>query len=485
MSNGTVTLEALDRVQAALRVAGDEAQTAATATGTGTRGFLIPPVGNALNVVRDETASASRRLLVAAKGAEVASILLGRDKPQAFFLAVENNAESRATGGVITNWGLLRSDKGVVKLEDFRREDDLDNLRLALPRDLRGPADYVRRYSQFAVARDWHNINLTPDFPTAASVIADQYEQASRNHVDGVISVDPVGLASLLRLTGPISVAAWPEPITADNVVRITLRDEYEEFAGNPTEAQRERFLGDIAAEVWRRFSTGGFGSAEALSQTLARAVSAGHMKMWTSAKDPQAFFEKVGASGRVRTDASDAVLVTTQNASGNKVDYYLHRKLEYNVRVLDKRAGSADVRSTLRVTLRNDAPSSGLARYAIGPFDDRFKAGENRTYFTAYSPLILRQATVGTEPLAMQVAPELGRYAYSAFVSIPPGETRTIELTLSGSLPLDQGQLVFDVVRQPVLNADQVVVTVTNDAAATELFRGPLWRARRLRMPL
>ena len=45
--------------------------------------------------------------------------------------------------------------------------------------------------------------------------------------VDGVMSVDPEGLAALLRLTGGVDVADWPETITADNVVDVTLRDAY------------------------------------------------------------------------------------------------------------------------------------------------------------------------------------------------------------------------------------------------------------------
>src|SRR5207248_684885 len=91
----------------------------------------------------------------------------------------------------------------------------------APPRTLQAPKDFVRRYSRFDVAREWTNVNMSPDFPTVAAVIADQYKQYSGTRVDGVIAVDPLGLAHLLTLTGPVQVPGWPTPIGANNVVKI------------------------------------------------------------------------------------------------------------------------------------------------------------------------------------------------------------------------------------------------------------------------
>jgi hypothetical protein len=63
-------------------------------------------------------------------------------------------------------------------------------------------------------------------------VIADLYPQSGGTPVDGVIAVDPEGLAAMMRLTGPITVPEWPVPITSANVSAITQNEAYVTYAG-------------------------------------------------------------------------------------------------------------------------------------------------------------------------------------------------------------------------------------------------------------
>ena len=66
-------------------------------------------------------------------------------------------------------------------------------------------------------------MNLSPDFPSVAEVLETLAPQAGLPRVDGVLSVDPAGLAALLQLTGPVTVPDWPVPIDSGNVVNVTL----------------------------------------------------------------------------------------------------------------------------------------------------------------------------------------------------------------------------------------------------------------------
>ena len=47
------------------------------------------------------------------------------------------------------------------------------------------------------------------------------YGEAAVQHVDGVLALDVPAVASLLELTGPVSVAGISEPVTAANVSDI------------------------------------------------------------------------------------------------------------------------------------------------------------------------------------------------------------------------------------------------------------------------
>jgi hypothetical protein len=106
----------------------------------------------------------------------------------------------------------------------------------------------------------------------------------------------------------------------------------------------------------------------------------------------------------------SDAVAVTPSNSAANKIDFYLHRTVSYDVQLdPDARADSTRASGELRVMLDNKA--KGLPQIVIGPFDPRFVAGENRSFASIYSPLRIDQAIMNGK--ATSVAP--GRSAAAA----------------------------------------------------------------------
>ena len=112
---------------------------------------------------------------------------------------------------------------------------------------------------------------------------------------------------------------------------------------------------------------------------------------------DEQQLAVQLGVSGRMDPVRSDSIAVTSSNAAGYKIDYYLDRSVDYRVMVHPNDAGtSALANATLSVSLDNTAPDSGLPEAVIGPFlPSRFVAGENRAFLSMYSPLQFASATV------------------------------------------------------------------------------------------
>ena len=52
------------------------------------------------------------------------------------------------------------------------------------------------------------DVNLTPDFPTAAATAQAMWERKTGQHVDGVLSLDPVALGYILDATGPVKITS-------------------------------------------------------------------------------------------------------------------------------------------------------------------------------------------------------------------------------------------------------------------------------------
>jgi hypothetical protein len=77
--------------------------------------LLIPELRNGVVDLREQLDAVDRRVRVSLDGATAAKRLLGYDRPRRYFVAVQNNAESRATGGYIGNYGILVAKGGHVE----------------------------------------------------------------------------------------------------------------------------------------------------------------------------------------------------------------------------------------------------------------------------------------------------------------------------------------------------------------------------------
>ncbi|HEV3401948.1 MAG TPA: DUF4012 domain-containing protein, partial [Acidimicrobiales bacterium] len=344
-----------------------------------------------------------------------------------------------------------------LRLERFGRLEDL--VKGGSPhRVLNAPPEFLERYRGFDVANSWQQVNVSPDFPTTARIIGELYPQSGGRPVDGVIAVDARGLSALLAATGPVHVPGWPDPVSAANVVDITLRAAYERY---PIQEERVVFLGAVARRVWEAFTTAEVGNAALIMRSLDGAVRGDHFLAYSSHPEEQALISRLGADGSVPPLNGDFVLAVNQNVSANKVDLYLQRRLRYHA-LVDPSSAPARVSGQLEVSLDNGAPSAGLPSGVIGPYDARFAPGENRTYLSLYTPFGYRSATLEGNPVALASHPEFGRLAHSATVSLPPLDSRSVRLDLEGLVQLEEGDWYrLDLGHQPLVIPDAVEVSL------------------------
>ena len=277
--------------------------------------YLAPPVREAVDKVHTQLARADREAQHAAVAAELAPAIFGGEGPRTYLLVVQNNAESRATGGFIGSYGLITALDGKLDVGELLRTHNLERPRCVELPDVsyEAPDDYRTRYTQFAPATTLQNVNLSPDFPSVAQVLMSLAPQAGLTTVDGVLSVDPQGLAALLELTGPVDVVGWPTPITAENVVNVTLRDAYARVRGD---ARTRRLPRRRRPGRGRRGHVGQPRPAGADRQgARRRSRTQGHLVLAFARPEEQELAVELGVSGRMEPVRSDAVAVTTSNA--------------------------------------------------------------------------------------------------------------------------------------------------------------------------
>jgi hypothetical protein len=474
VSTGQVPVEAIRALQAPAAQAVADLGAATARLGRARSPWLVPVAARRLDDLVARVSRAKDQAGSVLTAARLGPAMLGGDGPRRYFLAVQTPVESRGSGGFLGNFGEIGADSGRLNLVRLGRTADL-NAGGAGNRVVHGPPDFVARYGRFGPERLWQNVTMSPDFPSDAQVIADLYPQSGGAPVDGVLAVDPYGLAALLRVVGPVTVSEWPEPVTAANAPRVLLYEQYLNLA----RATRLDFLEEVTNQVWQRLLTGNRRMAD-LAKAVAPAVAQKHILLFSGRAEEQAALSRLGVAGAMPAPDDDFLGLVTQNAGGNKIDWFLHRSMADDVRI-DPATG--DVDATVRITLRNDAPARGLSHSLIGnvitpPLPD----GTNKLYLSLYTPWGMDGATLDGNPALLESERELGRNVYSAFLTIAPGATTVLEVRLRGRRDPARSDYGLTLFRHSAVAADDVTVHVArgrrSDSATVKLDRD-----RRLRL--
>jgi len=457
ITDGRVPLEQLAAIEPPVADLAGRATAARQRLDDARSAWLVPQLADNLDSQLGRMRDIEKSTALANRVLPMMPRLLGRDEPRRYFLAIQTPVEARAGGGFMGNFGEITAEDGRLSLTRIGRLADLAPVPGQPERTLEAPEDFLARYARFDPARTWANVNVSPDFPTDAAVIANLYPQSGGAPIDGVIAVDPAGLAALLALVGPVEVASWPHPITAANALQVLLFDQYQRF-NVTSEEQRVDFLGEVAQVAWGRLTSGDLPSVPELLATLGPAVGTKHFFFSSTRPDEQRLFEDMGAAGKMAPLTGDFIGLVTQNAGGNKIDYFLRRKVEYRAQ-LDP--GSGQLQASVKVALHNDAPATGLSASLIGnEVIPALPYGTNKLYLSFYTPWRLVDASLDGTPVVLERATELGRQVYSTAVVIPPKSAVTLELSLSGRLA-ETDDYRLDVYRQPMVSPDQVTTSL------------------------
>ncbi len=225
---------------------------------------------------------------------------------------------------MILNYGVLEGADGTIDLTDFGRIDELGPVGPVPPELL--PADYLARWAGFDARTRFRQANLAGDFTLVAPTLEAMYTSATDRPVDGVIQVDPQGLAAILEAVGPVTVPEVGE-VTSETVVALTLNEAYFRF---PDVEERSDVLGDVAEAAFRRLVDGDFPSLRPLAESIVEAVDGRHFVMHSATAAVEEAITAFGADGAYpQIDEVDTVALTAQNLAGNKLDYYLDTDLQ------------------------------------------------------------------------------------------------------------------------------------------------------------
>jgi Protein of unknown function (DUF4012) len=368
--------------------------------------------------------SASTTAERAGRSLKLAAGLYGPAGTARWFLAFQNPAELRGTGGLIGEYGILESSPTGPKLTTVDSYQALDR---RTTQGVQLPRQVASRYGRFAIDRAWSSVNIPPDMPTVGRIITGLYQQVTGDRIDGVIAADPLAVAKVLDAGGPIQ--AGGKRLTSANVAQETLVQAYVRYAkDNPA---RKRYLEQVARASFASFQRAVVSRPAELVKGLAAAARGRHLQVYSADPAGQAALVGLGLAGGAAAPAEgDYLMPVGINAGGNKLDAFMERTLDWRVRL----AADGSARATATLTLHNTVPSSGLPRYIVGPYDSRFRKGVNEQIQSLYvaGGYGFSRASLDGRPVGAEAEAELGGLALTQAVGVPAGATATLRYELA-----------------------------------------------------
>lgn len=419
-------------------------------------GWLLPPLNDRLDQFAGDLADARRDTDLASEMLDLTPTLFGGHGPRRYLVAFITPAELRGAGGFIGSYAELTAIDGKVRLTRSGRIRELIDGAPPDTRRLHGPPDYVRRYARIHPTDALQDITVSPDFPSDASVLQQLYPQSGGLPIDGVIGVDPSGLAALLKLTGPITVPGLDGSLNARNAEEVLLRSQYLSL---PDEAERNEILSEAIRATFEKLTNSSLPAPRAIAHALSDPTRSGHLRLWSPDKAEEALFERLGADGALAIPkGSDGFSVVQQNDGQNKLDAYLHRTIAYHATV---DADTGALKARLSIELRNDPPGLDLPRAVVGNVRGA-PVGTNVAHLSIYTRQHLASATIDGVPVKLGPDRELGLNVYdTADLRIPPGGVVKIVLELEGGVDLTNGY-DLQILPQPVANPDRMSATLS-----------------------
>jgi hypothetical protein len=422
-ADGRIDLATLRQVEPAVEAVAASVRRAAAITESLPPQTWLHPLDRAAATAQIEVGKLRRVATQAVTVSRILPTLFGEGHPRTYFVAFQNDAEARGTGGLPGAFAILQATDGRLEFKNFYPDTEL----AGVSADVNLGEAYDTLWGKGVTENIYVNSNISPHFPDAARIWAAMWRQKTGQVVDGALALDPETLSYLLAVTGP---AALPdgEQVTAANVVELTQNSSYLRFGADS--AGRKQYLIDVARVVAQKL-TAAHGAEAGLLEAVVRAAGARRLMLWSADPALQADIERLPVSGSVPQTTAPYAALTVINDGGNKLDYYLDRSLRWEATTC-----GATRAVTVTVELRNSVPADISSPWITARSDHPeypVRPGDNRVlvYYAATDGAQLVSATLDGHRQFIGSGIERGHPVFSLDVELPRMQARRIVLNL------------------------------------------------------
>lgn len=409
-------------------------------------------VGTRLADARDEATDVLGPVAATARRArsitDVLPDLFGARGERTYLLALLNPSEQRFSGGAPLTVVPMEVADGTLSMGEARDTTDPDLFRVGRWVKVDGNPFHDGKLRL-------QTSTYAPDWSVSGEELLRGWERRTGQSVDGLVVVDMVALADMLRITGPVETEGYGT-LDAGNFT-ATLVGDYDTYPDNEARKDLNRAIVPLFAE---RLLDPGDGLEKI--ESLRTSAQGRHVALWMRDPDVQSAVADIGLAGELSDTAHDYLAVFNQNTNESKADFWQRRTLASEVRLRED--GSARVRLT--ITVHNDSP----------PYVQAFDDPRRGTYVTKWNGMTLgvflpvgaevTSATAADRPQGTRVFDYYGRPYKLLRLTLPPGATREAVLEYdvpAAAVALGDGTLTYrlDATPQGLVVPEAVTVDV------------------------
>jgi hypothetical protein len=305
---------------------------------------------------------------------------LGGTGTRHYLLMFQNNAEERASGGNPAALSMLVVNDGKVALG--RQPSSRDFPHPYAQPILTFGGDWNRIYGPHVSTYET-NTTFTPDFPQVAQMTRAMWLKQFGGPVDGVVSLDPVALSSLLKATGPIKLPTG-ETLTSGNAVRYLLSAVYARYTA-PSE--QDAVFASAARAIFTAV-THGQGDPKAYVKQLKPMLDQQRLKAWSTRPGEQDLLLSSQMGNMLPADNATTTTVGVYNNddSTSKMSYHMQNAVSVTARMCPARAPQWTVSTSITDTVK-PSQVAGLPAY-VSANQPNIPPGGDRQWVQLYGPV-------------------------------------------------------------------------------------------------
>lgn len=463
--DGRIDVDVLSSLSATFGGIADAVSSAQTSLAAIDRSGLVGEVTAGIDRFDAAIEKVAPAMEPARKALTILPDLLGANGPRNYLVLVQNNAESRGTGGNPAALVMITANQGTLSITQQASSADFPYGRPVPVTGLDPQA--VALYGD-KIGRFVQDVTTTADFPDSARVVRAFWAESFGTPVDAVVSVDPVALSYLLIATGPVALADGTV-LTHDDAVAELLNRVYARFDSGDTNAdnaEQDAYFAMAAGAIFSALTSAD--DVRALYQQFERAVSEGRVLYAPSDEAQRQLLAGTRVLGELPKDnvASTMLGAYVNDITEGKLDYYVDTAVSVNSDVCvvtPSQAPSFTAAMTLTYQLQPDEVA-GVPHYVSpGRF---FPKGDLSTDVVLYGPVgaSFASATVDGQPVGAQPVEHLGRPAVKINVLSHPATAHTVTATFTGVPGASYGPI--EVWHTPLVRETPITLNVEGCAA-------------------